>query len=168
MNLKHIKNKYLDNLEQGRLWFLQEREHSHLLSQSHTASIHPLPIMLSPSPGGRGDKQYCFWDYDGLPRKADREFIGTWHTLFKSTFSSSDERDLVRIHHVVCSILQNKPEPRKLVTRKRPLFAGIQKPLTMNEWNSNEIPLAEYYPKCQERLLLRSVMLLGYMLSFTS
>lgn len=45
MNLKHIKNKYPDNLEQGKLLFLQEREHSHVLSCSNTLCLS-LPPML--------------------------------------------------------------------------------------------------------------------------
>lgn len=107
-------------------------------------SLFPGVLPTAPGEGGRSSggcreedlsSSAAFWGSGGPLGKQTHPCgrCQTQHTLFKSTFSRADERDFIGIHHVMCSILQNKPEPRELVTRQRALLAGIQKPLLMNK-----------------------------------
>lgn len=54
-------------------------------------------------------------------------------TLFHSALSCSDKGDLIRVHHVMCAVVQYKPHTRYLMARQRPLLTCLLESLQGTE-----------------------------------
>lgn len=110
------------------------------------------------------------WGSDKENSHSDAASARTQHTLFKSTFSCTDERDFIGIDHVMCSILQHKPEPRELVTRQRTFLTGIQKPLLMNEHSfwGEWISLTDALPRTPKDFSIQKFNIFMYVIFHSS